>query len=68
MYAEWPYEGDRTCKSVGIDGNRSRYPAERMLVRVKVGAVCAKLGGTAGVSSCPMEMIPCDKAFFIDKF
>jgi hypothetical protein len=44
-------------KQVGIDGNRSRYVAERMFVRVS-GCNSINMGGTAGVSSCPMEEIP----------
>ena len=43
VYTEWTYEGERTgIKSqVAIDGNRSRYQAERMIVRIKGGCFLA---------------------------
>ena len=41
LAGEWTYEGDRKTvfnSLVAVDGFRSRYKAERMSVRVRVGA------------------------------
>ncbi len=48
MSDEWTYEGDRKREQVAVDGSRSRYPAERMMVRLS-GRVSANVGGTAGM-------------------
>ena len=48
MPGEWTYEGDRKREQVAVDGSRSRYPAERMLVRQR-GRESVNVGGTAGI-------------------
>lgn len=65
MYAEWTYEGDRTETS-SINGSRSRYPAERMVVRVEWMQFASKWVAPQEYRLVPWKKFHEIRRFFID--